>query len=197
MTAIIGYKDKIGNVFLGADSAAVGVNLIIPVKTSKIIIYENLYTEEKEIDLAIAYAGSFFIGNILERWKMNISNMPKIQKDKDMIEVFIPALKDWLCANDYTKSKLKGGLIVATRKEFYYIDEDFHVHQPYYDYTAGGVSENIAYGALGGLYDLHQQDRIDGKELGIKALQIIDRHSPDVCRPLILYNITRKIRTEI
>src|ERR1035441_4894340 len=125
MTCIIGFKDKNG-IYIGADSAGSGGNIISVRKDEKVFVNGPFI---------IGIAGSFRMGQLL-RFNLKVSRqLPRTSDYEFMVTIFIEAVRKCLIAGGYLKKENNieehdGCFIVGYKDNIYEIDGDLQVGMP-------------------------------------------------------------------
>lgn len=148
MTCIIGYIDKDGNVYVGADSCA--SNGYVKRSRNDQKIWEN-------DGYLMANTGSPRVGQLLA----HAFNPPHPKADEDlmrfMVTTFIDSVRECLSSGGIAKKEHEvetgGTFLVAYKGRLFTIFEDYQVAESCNNYTAAGSGEEIAMGALFALED--------------------------------------------
>lgn len=186
MTCIIGLLNKQNNtVVVGGDSAGSYESHVLLRKDVKVF---------RNGEFIIGGAGSFRMIQLL-RYKFKPPKVPSGDMYKYMCTSFIDAVKKCFSENGFMKKTTggtdKGGVfIVAYRDKLYQIESDFQVAELTMDYTAIGIGEKFA---LGALYALYPNDKLTKIELVTAALECAANFSGAVSGPFeILETVSRK-----
>lgn len=158
MTCVIGVKSD-DEVFIGADRAASGRNLIRKRSDSKVFKRST-----SAGDLLIGFTTSFRIGQVLQ-YSLSI---PQYRKSKDIMEYmvneFIESVRSVLKESGVAvieNGVETGGLfLVGFRGNLFCVQPDYQISRVIDGYTAIGSADEVALGSLFSTLDLVPEDRI-------------------------------------
>jgi ATP-dependent protease HslVU (ClpYQ) peptidase subunit len=185
MTCIVGLEHG-GRVYIGADSASVGDNIIRATAVQKVFRRIVPGTEE---GILIAAAYSF---RVMQVMRFNFES-PRLQSDlhsgeRYLVTDFIPAMRD--CFKEHGIMRRDSGgcedgstLLIGFRGELFTIFRDFQVNRYQGDklllnnFTAIGSGMMYAIGAMAANQQLEPVERIKN------ALAIAAHFEPGVCAP--------------
>jgi 20S proteasome alpha/beta subunit len=178
MTCIVGIVYE-GEVWIGADSAAVDLN-------SGVVRYHGQGKVFQVGEFLMGYSTSFRMGEVL-RYHLNV---PIHDRSKDNLnyistsfaEAVRHCLKTYGMATVENNVETGGRLIVGYRGGLYLVDVDYHVSVPREDYDAIG-SGDLA--ALGSLYSTKEM-QVNPQKRVLIALQAAECHSTHVRGPFMV-----------
>lgn len=166
MTCIVGVEHE-GSVYIGGDSAAIDECMgICLCADEKVFITDGG-------DLAIGYAGSFRIGQLM-RYAFVVPDQPSKKDDMAyMVTDFVDAVRavqrdKGAMTKENELEVHDAELVVGYNGKLYVVDAYYRVGRPVEDYTAVGSGAPVALGALYATrgQDLTPEDRI---RLALKA----------------------------
>lgn len=174
MTCIIGLVHE-GEVYIGADSAAVSSWIVQPTALRKVF---------RVGDFLIGYAGSFRMGQILQHHLEVPHQQDGVSDERYMVVEFVEAVRNCLKEKGYTKieeNRESGAyVLVGYHGQLYEVDEDFQIQRFLQGLTALGIGREFALGAMAALEFMPPMERIT------KALAISAGFSGAVCAPFIV-----------
>ena len=180
MTCIAGLIDK-GNVYMGADSAAVGgLNLIVRAD-QKVFVRD---------DFIMGFTTSYRMGQLL-RYKLQVSPRPeRIDVFEYMVTSFVEAvrkcLKDGGFAEKKDEKESGGAFLVGYAGRLFCVEGDYQVEEHVLPYHAVGCGTEIALGALFANGHLKPEERVR------QALEAAEQFSAGVRRPFVIKELGDK-----
>lgn len=152
MTCIVGLIDKIGNIWIGGDSAGVDGGHDLALRADKKVFTR---INESGITWGFGFTTSFRMGQLIHY----SLRLPKIDEQdrpdlyKFLVTEFIPALKQCLKEGGFQanqQGRESGGtFLLALLGELFIIHDDYQIAKPAHPFAAVGSGAMVALGALG------------------------------------------------
>lgn len=180
MTCIIGIESN-GKVYMGGDSSAISGWENERINFKKVFITSGVM---------IGYSTSFRMGQIIEAHL----DIPTFGEGGMyyMVNLFIPALRSVLKDNGFTtienNHETAGSLLVGISGHLYRINEDFSVTRAMDGFTAIGIGNQFALGAMAGIMRSNQPKKEPDKMI-LQALEIAGYFSIGVSEPYYVMSL--------
>lgn len=143
MTAIAGWIETNGDVWLGADSASSGGQAIEIWRTSKVFVRGGI---------GIAYTWSWRFGQLLHH-RLEVPRIPRASDVErwacvEFIDAVRKCLKDGGWLEKEKEREAGGACLLAVRGRLFVMQSDFSMGEVRGRYTAHGCGRDLVYGAL-------------------------------------------------
>jgi len=180
MTCIIGYVEN-KKIYIGGDSAGVAGDSL------QIRADEKVFKKEEFI---FGFTSSFRMGQLI-RYKLEIPKRKEKQNIDDYLYVdFLDAVIKCFKDNYYGKEKdterFGGTFLFGYRGNLYQVEGDFQIGKSTYNFDAVGCGFELA---LGCLYGICNNKKLNPKEKIIKALEAAQEFSAGVRGPFHIISV--------
>ncbi len=176
MTCIVGFIDKVGKLWMGADS--IGSTNSMHTKRKDTKLFRNK-------EFLIGYTSSFRMGQLLRfKW------VPPYQNNKpdyeymctDVIDSIRKCLKDNGYAKVNNNEEKIGSFLIGYKNKLYQIEDDLQVAEQIDGFDACGSGTYFAIGAL----NILSKQSIASRLVCQKALETAEKYNPFVGGPFVI-----------
>lgn len=198
MTCIVGVVDKIGNVWIGGDSAGVdtsaGSNYSMGLHADKKVFTR---VDDSGIVWAFGFTTSFRMGQLIHY----DLKLPKLEKEdrldlhKFLVTKFTVSLRECFAGGGFREEKQGresgGTFLLGLLGELFIVEDDYQIAKPIHCFAAVGSGAQIALGALGATSNMKNTERRIKK-----ALTWAETFNAGVRRPFHIVVARKKIEGE-